>query len=212
MTDIMWRKKPALEIPERIARRAAHRYTVDAEGCWVSGYFLTPNGYAHVTGRDPETKEDHVYLAHRAAWTYYNGPIEEGHVIDHLCRNRRCVNPEHLRSITLFENSKRQSNLIVREGHCRWGHPDSERIPVKPWGYRTQKTECGACRQEKNDRGVLMKALLKPLEIAYGLGGHETKKTYAANVAERDARVAEVRAAREAAEQAGTDASKGANA
>jgi len=52
-------------------------------------------------------------LAHRYAWEYYNGTIEPGMVIDHLCNVLLCVNPEHLRETTQSQNLQRK----IR--HCR---------------------------------------------------------------------------------------------
>lgn len=46
-------------------------------------------------------------LAHRASWLLYKGPIAEGLVVDHLCRNKGCCNPDHLELVTQVENTKR---------------------------------------------------------------------------------------------------------
>lgn len=48
-------------------------------------------------------------FAHRYAWERVHGPIPEGMVIDHACRNTRCVNVEHLRLATQSENTRNLS-------------------------------------------------------------------------------------------------------
>jgi len=63
-------------------------------------------------------------LAHRAAWTAVYGQIPEGMTIDHLCKNRRCVNVEHLRLLTNYENARRTSGRDWPLGQCVNGHSD----------------------------------------------------------------------------------------
>jgi len=176
-------------IPEEVQQRAATEYSVDQSGCWISNYAGQGNRYAGID----EVGGPRRYYAHRASWTHTNGPIPDGGVIDHLCRNRQCVNPDHLRAISLLENSKRQIEGIIAEGHCRWGHPDSDRIPVKPQENRWQKTACGTCLKEQNDYLVNMKKQLRLLEIAFGMGDWHTKRNYRHTINERNKRVLAIR-------------------
>jgi len=58
--------------------------------CWLfQGYVHPSTGYGHLTDKGVRV------LAHRYMWTVMRGPIPEGMTIDHLCRVRRCVNPQH---------------------------------------------------------------------------------------------------------------------
>lgn len=68
-------------------------------------------------------------LAHRVFYEHNVGPIPEGYVIDHLCRNRKCVNPAHMEPVTAEENSARGFSLPVthaRQTECVNGHPFTE--------------------------------------------------------------------------------------
>ena len=92
-------------------------------------------------------------LAHRIAYEAANGPIPEGMVLDHLCRSRNCVNPDHLEVVTHAENQRRgrrASGLQVGDT-CLNGHLINEGdLYVRPSGV----TECHHCRQSGAHRKV----------------------------------------------------------
>jgi hypothetical protein len=133
-------------IPERIARMYATKYTVDESGCWLSTYAPGSNGYISATwradGRSTGTG------AHRAAWTHHNGPIPDGMTVDHLCRKRTCVNPEHLRLLSNTDNARRQYGRDWPLGQCRNGHPDSKREEFVSKGR--VRTRCRPCLDYQN--------------------------------------------------------------
>lgn len=85
---------------------------VDALGpCWLWTGGKTSNGY----GRFGVTSKD-KRLAHIFAWTTLVGPVPEGLQLDHLCRVRLCVNPDHLEPVTPRENWRRSHTPVGRRG------------------------------------------------------------------------------------------------
>ena len=91
--------------------------------------------------------------AHRYAYTMLVGPIPAGLTIDHLCKNPRCVNPEHLEAVTLHENLRRSDGVAswaARRRHCPQGHPyDAENTGYKKDGCRYCRT-CDRARSRRN--------------------------------------------------------------
>lgn len=81
-------------------------------GCWLWLGALC-RGYGHVgVTRGGRFK---TLIAHRAVWEHHRGPIPDGMVLDHICRVRSCVNPDHIRVVTPRENTLRNSiGLAVR--------------------------------------------------------------------------------------------------
>lgn len=64
--------------------------------------------------------------SHRVAYELARGPIPEGRVLDHLCRNKACCNPDHLEAVTQKVNVLRGESFAARNAqktHCLRGHP-----------------------------------------------------------------------------------------
>lgn len=82
-------------------------------GCWLWTGALTIDGYGSVYF-SPEKKG---LMAHRVVYELLRGPIPDGLQIDHLCRNTRCVNPDHLEPVTQRVNVRRGHKLPDDCGH-----------------------------------------------------------------------------------------------
>ncbi len=105
------------KLPEFLARRV---FAVDrghSSPCleWTAALHL---GYGWVSHKGKP------HLAHRLAYEAAIGPIPEGLVIDHLCRNRKCLNPDHLEPVTLAVNTRRAHPNYVSDDMsvCPNGH------------------------------------------------------------------------------------------
>ena len=90
------------------------------ESCWEWTGCRSPRGYGRF--RWDQGRGD---AAHRYAYERFLGPIPDGLVIDHLCRNPGCVNPGHLEAVTQRENVLRGVGLFAQQArrtHCPRGH------------------------------------------------------------------------------------------
>lgn len=85
-----------------------------------------------------------VLLAHRVAYELAVGPIPEGLHIDHLCRNRACVNPKHLEPVTCLENVRRGAAVKT---HCPHGH---EYTPENSYHHPAGGRICRICIRKRN--------------------------------------------------------------
>lgn len=94
--------------------RKQSRWSVDPEtGCWNWLLHRIPTGYGQVRVRG------RAHLAHRFNWEMANGPVPDGLELDHLCRNRGCVNPAHLEVVTHHENLRRACRTKLTDEAAR---------------------------------------------------------------------------------------------
>jgi len=91
-------------------------------GCWLWMAAVDKKGYAKV-GYNRPPRGYGMEFAHRVLYEQIRGPIPEGLDIDHLCRVRCCVNPDHLEPVTNAENHRRGIARNAKKTHCPQGHP-----------------------------------------------------------------------------------------
>lgn len=120
------------------------------DNCWIWEAAKNRGGYG-VFRMNKRT-----CTAHRLAYTTFVGPIPKGLDIDHLCRNRACVNPDHMEPVTRGENTRRGDAPKALRAYkaniteCPSGHPYDE---INTY-YRKDRPgrECRTCRTETSRR------------------------------------------------------------
>lgn len=129
---------PALTVEERFWSKVTK-----TDGCWLWTGAVSSTGYGsfNVGGRKYDA-------AHRYAWRTLRGSYPSGMHLDHLCRVRKCVNPDHLEVVTFQENLRRapgSSQWLHERGVCRRGHVVAEDAYVSHAGTPQEVVKCARC-------------------------------------------------------------------
>ena len=124
--------------------QAMEHRTLRTDGCWLwTGNINSATGYGRLGFGGTNL------VAHRVAYELAKGPIPTGLVLDHLCRVRHCVNPDHLEPVTIRENTLRGVGIPAqraRADKCKRGHAYDDANTVIQRGYRL----CRKCRNSRN--------------------------------------------------------------
>ena len=119
--------------------------SIDPGGCWLwMGHKSRGYGYFWWSG--------HKRQAYRFAYITFKGPIPTGQELDHLCRNKGCVNPDLLELVTRSENNRRGLLGVLRkQAYCKHGHLyDEANTRINSRGHRI----CRACHRESGYRYI----------------------------------------------------------
>lgn len=140
-----WRRwgDPNVRRPRRPYAESFEMYARRGPDCWEWTGTVGNHSYGIITsGRQSK-------LAHRWSYEHHTGPIPQGLVIDHLCRNRTCVNPAHMEAVTNEENLRRGEGYGIQNGMrstCIHGH---EYTPENTYTDPQGGIRCRACSRER---------------------------------------------------------------
>jgi hypothetical protein len=149
---------PVLPVPGTSSTFVARLFAgIDFSGdCW-EWTRATSKGYG-VVGRG--SRSAGLEQAHRAVWMLLVGPIPDGLILDHLCRNTLCCNPDHLEPVTPAVNKARGYGMSVLHSMrdtCAQGHPKDGRLGAR--GGKATHRYCKTCARRNSRRQYLSKRL-----------------------------------------------------
>lgn len=136
-----------IELPAKLQN---HIQPEPNTGCWL-WLGARSRGYGKVRW-DGVTKS-----THRIVYAFYKGAIPDGLTIDHLCRVRCCVNPDHMEAVTYEVNTLRSNNpaaINARKFECDYGHSLERAVMRKSWRGKLRR-DCLECRRVHNRRSYM---------------------------------------------------------
>ncbi len=123
--------------PASLPRHIRRNMDLGDGGCWLWNRSRSPDGYGWAS------LNDRTHQAHRLIYQLIVGPVPPGLQLDHLCRVRHCVNPDHLEPVTPRENQRRSPLTPAGMERCAKGHEFSQ--------WYTQR-RCLTCKAEYDRR------------------------------------------------------------
>ncbi len=132
---------------KQLPRHFRTQIIVNEQHCWLWQGGKKPKGYGVYSTRKSGVKK--TWNAHTCAYEVFSGQVPEGLELDHLCRQRACVNPCHLEPVTRTVNLYRGHGAIALKAaqtHCIHGHDfDAKNTYIRSNGTR----ECRACKKRR---------------------------------------------------------------
>jgi hypothetical protein len=133
-------------------------------GCWLWEWTLGNTGYACGAGGSSSR------LSYRA----FKGPVPDGCHVDHVCRTPACVNPDHLRVLSVKENlalrDLRKNNWNIRKKSCPRGHPYDEQNTIHSFQANGRpRRGCRECNRARSLRNYYLRS--SPARVVSRDGG-----------------------------------------
>ena len=142
------------DITASVLDRFWPKVTKSVAGCWEWNAYRLPNGYGRLPIWIRKQGWRNVY-AHRLSYVIAKGAIPDGLTIDHLCRNPKCVNPEHLEAVSQQINTLRgvgPGAVNARKTRCNRGHEFTPENIYWDKGGRGRSCRTCAIQQDKQRR------------------------------------------------------------
>lgn len=139
--------------------RLKNNSTINAGGCWVWKLSKDRDGYGQIKLPGRITRR-----AHRVSYAVFNGAFDESLQLDHLCRVRSCINPDHLEPVTCAENLHRGVDVAwmvnAAKTHCPQGHEYTHENTTIERGGRSRR--CKQCALARNRLRKRLATALNP--------------------------------------------------
>ena len=135
--------RPREPIEERMTRHTRR----DPSGCWLWTAYIDADGYGHISCHDENGRKTPRRAA-RVAYELEYGLIPEGLVIDHRCKVRACVRPDHLEVVTVKVNYERGARPAQLWGPRKFACEECGE-PYEVLGQEKPERRCRACKNAR---------------------------------------------------------------